>query len=206
MRAVRGVGAGLALPVAFVLGACAARDPVVSTAGAIPAGNWRIERQTDRITGSPLASAFLVTRTSSNSAVDFPQPASLHLSCFKQDPVVRIAFQFKIGSNRNAELGYRFDDKPGHEPQVRFVDDYKTVVIEDQAEVARFVSELASSNSLYLRIRSLNHGRSAAEFKLDGAPAAIEAALADCPVQPPKPAKPPAKPGTKPLARGQGTS
>jgi hypothetical protein len=169
---------------ALALGACANRDPLVSTAGAKPVGNWRIEQQVDRITGQPLSSAFLMTRTSSNSAVAFPQPAQLQLLCFDEVPVVRVAFEFKVGSNKNSVLGYRFDEKPGHETSARFLNDYKTAVIDDKAEVAQFVGELATSNALYVRIRSLNAGRSSAEFKLDGAPAAIEAAYAGCPVSP----------------------
>jgi hypothetical protein len=64
---------------------------------------------------------------------------------------------------------------------VRFVDDYKTIVIEDKAEVAQFVNELATSNLLYVRVRSLNRGRSSAEFRLDGSPAAIAAGFSGCP-------------------------
>jgi hypothetical protein len=174
---------GFAAGLAAALGGCQARDPLVSTAQAMPAGNWRIERQVDRVTGAPLASAFLMTRNSSNSAVPFPKPAMLQLSCFKNRPTVRLAFEFKIGSTRNSELGYRFDQKPGHETTARFLD-LKTVVIEDAGEVARFVTELASSSVLYVRIRSLSAGRSSAEFQLAGAPAAIEAALARCPAKP----------------------
>jgi hypothetical protein len=173
---------GLLAGLAAALGGCQARDPLVSSAQAMPAGNWRIERQVDRITGAPLSSAFLMTRNSSNSAVPFPKPAMLQLSCFKDQPTVRLAFEFKIGSSRNSEFGYRFDQKPGHEIKVRFAD-LKTVVIEDAGEVTRFVTELASSSVLYVRIRSLNAGRSSAEFQLAGAPAAIEAALARCPVK-----------------------
>jgi len=165
---------------ALFAAACATRDPAVTTANTASAGNWRIERQVDRITGAPLASALLVTRNASNSTVAFPQPAMLQLTCFDKRPLVRLSFNFKVGSNRNSRLGYRFDDKPGHEIDARFLDDYKTVVIEDRAEVERFASELASSGTLYVLIRSLNAGRSSAEFKLDGAPAAIEAGFAGC--------------------------
>jgi hypothetical protein len=80
----------------------------------------------------------------------------------QRHPVVVIAFAFKIGSTRNAELGYRFDDKPGHEPRVRVVEDYKRVVIDDPNEVARFAGELATADGLYVRIRSLNTARASA--------------------------------------------
>jgi hypothetical protein len=62
------------------------------------------------------------------------------------------------------------------------------VVIEDRAEVAQFVSELATSSALYVRTRSLNASRTSAEFKVDGAAAAIDAAFAGCPVSQPAPA------------------
>ena len=178
--------------IAAVLVSGCARDPVVSTVNAVPAGKWRIERQTDRITGAPLASAFLMTRTVANSKVVFPQPAMLQLLCFKKNPAVRFAFPFQVGSTRNSVFGYRFDDRPGHEPSARFLADFKTVVIEDPAEVAQFTNELATSASLYVLVRSLNAGRSSAEFSLEGAPVAISAAFAECPVQTAKPADAPA--------------
>jgi hypothetical protein len=181
---VASIAAGI---VSLALGGCSARDPYVSSARAAPAGDWRIERQTDRVTGAPLSSAFLMTKQSSNSAVAFPRPALMQLSCFKEAPLVRFAFQFRVGSNRNSVFGYRFDDRPGHEIEARFLQDYKTVVIEEAGDVAQFVKELASAKVLYVRIRSLNAGRSAAEFSLDGAPAAIEAALAGCPQREDKP-------------------
>ena len=95
----------------------------------------------------------------------------------------------KIGSNKNATLGYRFDEKPGHEPKARFLADFRTAVLEEKAEVAQFVGELATSNLLYVRIRSLNAGRSTAEFRLNGAPAAIEAAFANCPLSADRPGR-----------------
>jgi hypothetical protein len=147
-----------------------------------PAGNWRIERQLDRITGKPISSAYLVTRSVSNGAIAFAPPAQMQLACFKERPTVLFSFQFKVGSNRNGEFGYRFDEKPGREPKVRYVENFKEVVIEDPAEVAQFVDEMATSNVLYVRIRALNAARSSAEFRLDGARAAIASAYAGCPV------------------------
>ena len=134
----------LGVAACLALGACA-RDPVVTGVNAISAGNWRIEQSKDRITDAPISSAVLTTRAVSHTAITFPPPAQMQLSCFKDQPVVIFAFQFKIGSTRNAEFGYRFDDRPGHQPRVRFVDDYIKVIIEDPAEVAPFVNELATS-------------------------------------------------------------
>jgi hypothetical protein len=97
---------------------------------------------------------------------------------------MRFSFEFKIGSNVNSVLGYRFDEKPGHEIKARFLQDFKTVVIEDQAEVAQFLGELETSAALYVRIRSLNMERTAAEFRLEGGADAIKEALAGCPLAP----------------------
>jgi hypothetical protein len=173
---------------ALLLCACA-RDPyVVAPLAAMPTsgnfvavGNWRIERQPDRVTGTPISSAILVTRTSSSSQAVISQPASMQLGCFLGKPVVTFNFTYKIGTNLNSFLGYRFDDKPGHEIGGRFVKDTSAVVIEEPPEVAQFVSELATSHSLYVRVRSINAGRTSAEFTVDGAPAAIESAFAGCP-------------------------
>jgi len=170
----------------LLLGACSSRDAYVGSSGAITSGNWKIERQPDRITGAPIASAFVATRKSSNSVEPFAQPAMFQIACIDRAPIVRFSFQFKLGSNRNSVLGYRFDEKPGHEVAARFLQESRMVVIEDQAEVARFANELATSHVLYIRVRSISNGRSSAEFEVDGAPAAIEAAFAGCTLDPPQ--------------------
>jgi hypothetical protein len=168
--------------VALLLGACA-RDPYVSTtANTISSGEWKIERQADRITGSAIASALLMTKNSSHSGEDFPKPAQLQLTCFERNPLVRFSFEFKIGSDKNSALGYRFDDKPGRDDVAsRILLGYTVLVIEDKAAVAQFIDELVNSSTLYVRIRSLNSGRTTAEFRVAGAAAAVQAALADCP-------------------------
>lgn len=55
------------------------------------------------------------------------------------------------------------------------------IVIEDPGEVFRFVQDLATSKNLVVRIRSLNAGRTVADFKLDGAQGAIDAVFAVAP-------------------------
>jgi hypothetical protein len=112
-------------------------------------------------------------------------------------PVVKFGFDFKIGTNLNSILGYRFDEKPGHEIGGRFLQNSSAVVIEDPAEVSQFVGELGTSSVLYVRIRSLNAGRTTAEFKVDGAPAAIASVLAGCPIKPPAPAPQQATPSPR---------
>jgi hypothetical protein len=178
-----------AVVAALLLSACAGRDPYVSNASAVPSGNWRIEKRPDPITGAAMSNAFMMTSKSSNSTVDFPQPAQLNLLCFKDKPIVRMVFAFKVGSNRETVFGYRFDDKPGHEVTPRILQDYRTVVIEEAADVAQFASELATADVLHVRIRSLNAGRTIAEFQLSGAQAALEAGYAGCPLSPTPPAR-----------------
>jgi hypothetical protein len=170
----------------LLLGGCAARDPYVVGATTVSSGEWKIERQVDRVTGNNITSASLFTRNSSHSAVDFAKPAHMQLICFEGKPVVRFSFDFKIGSDKNSMLGYRFDDKPGHDNvESRVLIGYTVIVIEDKTAVAQFVDELLSSNQLYLRIRSLNAGRTTAEFRVGGAAAAVQAGFAECPVTPP---------------------
>jgi hypothetical protein len=172
--------------IAFLLGACA--DPYVSTtANTVSSGEWKIERQADRVTGSAIASALLRTLNSSHSQDAFSHPAQLQLTCFERNPVVRFSFEFKIGSDKNSALGYRFDDKPGRDNvESRILIGYTVIIIEDKVAVAQFIDELVNSNTLYLRIRSLNQGRTTAEFRVAGAAAAVQAAFAECPVTQPQ--------------------
>ena len=71
----------------------------MSVSNATTSGNWKIERQIDRITGTPLPSAQLMTAASSNSAVTTTRPAGLQFTCFERQPLVRISFDFKIGAD-----------------------------------------------------------------------------------------------------------
>jgi hypothetical protein len=170
---------------ALGIGGCA-RDPYVYPSIVEERGPWEIERHADRVTGRGIASAYVANRNGSHTSEFFTQPVGIQLLCFKQQPIVRFAFATKVGSTRNAMIGYSFDEKPGREIEARFVDGQKNVVIEDRAEVTRFAKELAASQVLYVRIRALNFGRSTAEFPVEGAQAAIDTAYAGCPLTPPK--------------------
>jgi hypothetical protein len=170
---------------ALGVGGCA-RDPYVYPSIYQENGPWEIERHLDRVTGRGIASAYVANRNGSHTSEFFTQPVGLQLLCFKHQPIVRFAFSAKVGSTRNAMIGYSFDDKPGREVEARFVDGQKNVVIEDPAEVAQFARELTASKLLYVRIRALNFGRSTAEFPVEGAQAAIDTAYAGCPLTAPK--------------------
>jgi hypothetical protein len=171
------------------LGGCL-RDPYVSNTAFTHSGSWKIERLHDRIANAPISSA-LTTAEASNSNVAFTRLASMQLMCFIDKPVVNFRFQFKVGTDYNSFIGYRFDEKPGHEIGGKFMVNAASVAIEEPADVAQFIAEMADSKVLYVRIRSFNAGRTTAELKVDGAPAAIAAAYATCPVKAPPPPKRP---------------
>ena len=118
MRFVQCASVLSALAGPALLAACAARDPYVNGM-TVRFGEWGAERHVDRVTGAPISNSVLVTRNVSYGAMLIPPPATLQHMCFKERPAVLVAFQVKIGSTRNAEVAYRFDDKPGHEPRVR---------------------------------------------------------------------------------------
>jgi hypothetical protein len=169
---------------ACVLGGCVTTTP--------DAGNWKIERGYDRILGKPTGVAELTARSRNEQQRErlYPrgelQLGSLHLVCFDNAPVVRFHFNHRVGSNRTSTLSYRFDEKPGRDVSVRFMQTYSTAVMEDPQEVSRFVEELRTSGKLYIRIMSHVAGTSTVEFSLKGAPLAIEAAYQTCPVDAPR--------------------
>ncbi len=163
-----------------LLAACAARDPFVTGAyGRLD--EWGTEKNADRTTGAPVSNSFLITRKVSYGAILIPPPAKLQLLCFKERPVVLVAFNFKIGSTRNAEVAYRFDENPGHTPHMRIIDDHRTVMLDEPKEVAQFAKEMATSQNLYLRIRALTAPRTSAEWTVAGAGPMIAAAYKSCP-------------------------
>lgn len=166
--------------VAALLGGCV-RDPFVEFDQDTRSGDWWIARAIDRVTGDELPAAY-VFASASNSNEDFPLASSLQLTCLGQQPIVRFAFAFKLGRTRNSVLGYRFDDKPGHENVPSRIAT-QVVVIEDKAAVAQFVSELKGSSKLYMRLRSLTAGRSSAEYPLVGSEEAVQAAFSKCSMQ-----------------------
>ena len=134
----------------------------------------------DRISGDPAPKAWIATTKTTYTRTGTPWPAVIALTCFQKRPIIRFIFEYKIGSNKNSTVAYRFDDKPGRDAEATILPDYKTIVIDDKAEVARFMDELASSNVLLVRVNSLFAGRSTAEFRVQGAPPAIEAITAGC--------------------------
>lgn len=177
----------LAAALSLALCACASRDYALSTGasgtGAVApvTGDWKIEPRPDRITGTLSPSAFVVSGAR-NTHNTFTRPSIVQLMCFDKKPIVRFGFEFRVGSNRSAILEYRFDDKPGRKANAKFLQDYRTAVIEEKADVAQFLDELATSGVLFVRVSSLNAGRTTAEYRVQSAPPAIDAVYAHCPV------------------------
>lgn len=178
-----------AVLLAVITASCAAGDAAWPPTAAPPpdAGRWTLAPRTDAVSGATITTAYI--EANRLNALGGLQSASLQLGCFRGQPVVRIAFNQKIGTNRSATLAWRFDDRPGREAKVRFLSDNKTVIIEDPAEVAAFAGALAVSDKLELTIVSLIFGRSVLRAPVGGGAVALAQAYATCPL--PQPGKPP---------------
>ncbi len=151
--------------------------------GTARSGSWVIDQRPDRITGAPVGGAYTMAWGATSSAAPGIYHASLQLTCFENRPIAKLAFQFRVGSDRNTSFGYRFDDKPGHDAvESRVLLGNRVLVIEDDAALRQFVAELRGSAKLFVRIRALNAGNSAVELKVEGSEAAIDAAYAECPL------------------------
>jgi hypothetical protein len=163
---------------ALALCACATAEKPGDPA----AGNWTIQQTVDRINDATSPRVFLAS-TASNNRRGPVGPTIVQLMCFDKAPIVRFAFEAKVGVNNTLVLEYRFDQNPGRKATARVLSDHQTVVIEDKAAVAQFLQELTRSNVLYVRITSLTAGTTEAEYRLAGAPVAIETAYAGCPAR-----------------------
>lgn len=157
------------------------RDPFVTEEGETRIHDWWIPNQIDRVTGAALPSAYVFAEAS-NSNFEHPRVSSLLLTCMPGNrPLIRFAFDFRIGSLLNTTMGYRFDDLPGHEiVSSRVVRGNQIIVIEEPEAIALFVAEMEKAETLYVRIRSINGGRTAAEYPVKGAWGAVRAAFANC--------------------------
>jgi hypothetical protein len=174
-----------ALLLMLPLAACAGTDNSALSANAsvASAGKWRIEPRVDRISGGTAPSSILETVARNTHSVD-PHVGVVQLMCFDKKPIIRVAFNIKVGANNTAILEYRFDEKPGRKANGEFLSDHTIFLIDEKADVAKFLDELATSTVLFVRVSSLALGRTTAEFRVTGAPVAIESVYAQCPVSP----------------------
>ena len=82
------------------------------------AGNWKFVKRDDPVLGTvTTVRLYLMGYDFKSEKIEYTE---LELSCFKQQPVVRLQFPFKVGSNRSATLAYRFDERPARESEARF--------------------------------------------------------------------------------------
>jgi hypothetical protein len=160
----------------------ASLTPAAPAPSAAPSA-WTINRKIDRITGQPAPSAHVITTKTSRSGRHLLGGVAVELLCFEKKPVVKVIFSLRAGANRNSTFAYRFDEKPGREIKATFLQDHKTVVIDQNAELAQFLNELATSNTLFVRVTSLFAGNSAAEFRVHGGKQAIDAVVSECPIK-----------------------
>lgn len=168
----------LSLCLFFAIAACRG-DPTLNR---YRSGEWAIVGKIDRVSDKPNYVAGLLTRSRSARAEPFElELANLRLLCFANAPVVYLKFENKVGANRNSRLSYRFDQNPGRDVNVRILRDYKTIVIENQDDVVRFVDEMRTANTLIVQVFSLTEFMSTADFKVEGAQTAIDAVYAGCP-------------------------
>ncbi len=167
-------------------------------------GNWKIDRQIDRVTGKPISSAEMRAVRTSTSEEDnnifIARNALMELQCFRDVPTARFVFNYYVGTEKNSTLGWRFDEKPGQEGEARILRDYRTVIIDQPGEMKTFLGQMATSRILYIRIRSLNGPRTSAEFVVEGGAEAIRSAFADCPFPEPEPEPPPRAKRKRPRA------
>lgn len=178
---VRGVASACMIVVAVLALTGCARDPFVTEEGETRVNDWWISHQFDRVSNAELPNAFVYAQAS-NSNLEYPRVSSLLLTCLeRKEPLVRFAFDFRIGTRANTVLGYRFDDLPGHEGvAVRVLRNNRVIVIEDREALATFLAELEKARTLYVRIRSIDGGRTAVEYPVAGAWTAIRAAFTNC--------------------------
>jgi hypothetical protein len=144
---------------------------------------WKVGQFNDSIRGKTPAAIINFTFAVDPFNAKFEQ-GLLVLECFRNNPVVRFAFPYKVGSNQSASLAYRFDENQGVDPKVRFLRDYSTIVIEDVSEVRRFLTELATATKLNVRIDSHIAKRTNLYLDVQGAGPAIDTVLAGCPLPP----------------------
>lgn len=178
------VPAVVGIAAAVLLGACAGdtvRTEAVQVQNKPDTGQWKFERRNDPISETQVTTAWL-----SIGKYDFLSgkiyAGELQLMCFRNQPVIRLSFNLKVGSDRTAALAYRFDERPGHSAKASFFAREKIIVIDNKSEVAQFVDQLGTAQTLFLRVTRLRAGTFTAKFPVQGASHAIEAAYAECPV------------------------
>lgn len=143
--------------------------PVGASYGQAGSINWSFETKEDRITGKTSPSLSIAPSAARyNGRTGF---ASAAVTCSNKSPAVLFAFDFPVGATHNSVVGYRFDQKPGRQPTVQFLNTKAPVII-DEVEAKKFLSDAKDSSSLYVKISS-PVGVSEVEFNTSGGNATI---------------------------------
>jgi hypothetical protein len=137
----------------------------------------------DPITGKPDLSAVVISNNSRHAGDLIPGKAIMEITCFKGQPIVQFDFGVKIGTNADTSLGYRFDEKPGHEIAPHILRGNRTALIDKTKDVAQFISEARTSRVLVLRLDSRGRGRTTTEFQLGNGGKVIDTIVAMCPLR-----------------------
>jgi hypothetical protein len=159
---------------ALLLGACATPDHPET-------GKWKFEPVFDPTVDAPVTTAFLSISRFELLTGDLYE-GNLQLMCFRKRPIIRFAFNIKVGTDRSAGVTYRFDGHPAREVNAKFFARDKVIVIDRLDEVEQFVGQLASAQNLFLRITVLTTDSIVARFEVHGARHAIERSFATCPL------------------------
>lgn len=176
-RGMAGCFAALLWP--LLLGACAG-DSVHTAAPNKPNTSQRKFEQRP-VSGSQVTTAWLSIRRYNFLSTTFYE-GELQFLCFKTRPVIRLAFNLRVGSDKTAALACRFDQNPERYAKAKFFAQEKFIVIDDGKEVADFSNQLQSAQSLFLRVTRLRGGSFTAKFPVHGAQHAIDTAFAECPI------------------------
>jgi hypothetical protein len=176
---VRGL---LAVVAAVAVSGCLSHDrSLVKSRPDETSGSWRVEHEIDRITGRPITSATAITRVTNSGKPLYTFPAVVTLVCSRGRLYVQFEFGLRVGAERNSTIAYRVDSKPGDEVEATFIQDHRTVVVDDRKAVARFVEEVTAGSMLMVRVSSPVWGRTFGEFRIVGAAAAFAPLLEACP-------------------------
>ena len=112
-----------AVVLSALLGVCAGRDALIAAAAAESAGDWRITKEIDSVTGAKILNRKIEARKTAHDGLFLPPDALLQLGCLKNQPPIHVMFAFQIGSKADSEIFYRFDDKPAQPIETRILPD-----------------------------------------------------------------------------------
>ncbi|MBS7741438.1 MULTISPECIES: hypothetical protein [unclassified Chelatococcus] len=142
--------------------------------------DWKIEQKQDEISGkvrTNISATTVKVDLTSHSGI---HAAVLGLSCTKGAPSIMVYYDWPVGTTNNAAISYRFDDAPGVDVKNFRMMNLQAVVIDNKAEVSKFLSQLPTARTLYFRVSSPVAGQSNALFGVRGGSMALDALNQEC--------------------------